>query len=135
MTCIVPSEVEGQPPASIDLSPPTVWELDPRWLAIDFVSDLHLAEDTPQTVATFGAYLQHTEADAVMLLGDIFEVWVGDDCLLNAADFEARCSNLLSHAAALKCLAFMVGNRDFLLQDAARQSIGLRPLHDPGQTG
>lgn len=121
---------DGHTPTALDGAPP-VWNLDPGWQAVDFVSDLHLAEDTPQTTATFSAYLQHTSADAVLLLGDIFEVWVGDDCLDEPGSFEARCAATLTQVAQRRCVGFMMGNRDFLLGAAACQAIGLRALPDP----
>jgi UDP-2,3-diacylglucosamine hydrolase len=120
----------GTVPDAVDTRSPE-WILDPRWQAVDFVSDLHLADDTPQTWATFDAYLQRTRADAVMLLGDVFEVWVGDDSLSDAHGFEARCGATLQRAAARRCIGFMVGNRDFLFGGAACQALGLRALPDP----
>jgi UDP-2,3-diacylglucosamine hydrolase len=121
---------DGHTPTALDGAPP-VWKLDPGWQAVDFVSDLHLADDTPRTTATFSAYLQHTTADAVLLLGDIFEVWVGDDCLDEADSFEARCAATLRQVTQRRCVGFMMGNRDFLLGAAACQAIGLRALPDP----
>ncbi len=121
---------DGRTPTVHDGAPPA-WNLDPGWQAVDFVSDLHLADDTPRTTATFSAYLQHTTADAVLLLGDIFEVWVGDDCLDDPDSFEARCAATLTQAAEQRCVGFMVGNRDFLLGTTACQSIGLRAVPDP----
>jgi UDP-2,3-diacylglucosamine hydrolase len=121
---------DGRTPAVLDGVLP-VWHLDPHWRAVDFVSDLHLADDTPQTAATFDAYLRHTTADAVLLLGDIFEVWVGDDCLSDPQGFEARCAATLRQVARQCCIGFMVGNRDFLLGQAACQALGLRALPDP----
>lgn len=63
-------------------------------------------------------YLQATPADAIFLLGDIFEVWVGDDALQDPGSFEAQvCAQL--QAAAQRCaLYFMHGNRDFLAGNA-----------------
>ena len=46
---------------------------------VDFISDIHLSETMPATAAAWEAYMAATRADAVFLLGDIFEVWVGDD--------------------------------------------------------
>lgn len=51
-----------------------------HWHSVDFVSDLHLQQDDAVWQA-FVHYLQHTPADAIFLLGDIFELWVGDDIL------------------------------------------------------
>jgi len=53
----------------------------PGWRQVDFVSDLHLHAGDPATLAAWGRYLAQTPADAVFILGDLFEVWPGDDCL------------------------------------------------------
>ena len=53
----------------------------PGWSQVDFVSDLHLHAGDPMTLAAWGRYLAQTSADAVFILGDLFEVWPGDDCL------------------------------------------------------
>lgn len=99
------------------------------WKVIDFISDLHLGEDTPRTLERWSQFMQSTEADAVFILGDLFEVWVGDDA--RHADFESRCIEILSDAAARRSIAFMAGNRDFLLGPATLTSIGVLPLNDP----
>jgi len=99
------------------------------WRAIDFISDLHLAENTPRAFDAWAAHLRHTRADAVFILGDLFEVWVGDD--MAERGFEARCVELLSEAAATRTIAFMAGNRDFLVGDAMLESSGVLRLHDP----
>ncbi|MGZ5276069.1 MAG: UDP-2,3-diacylglucosamine diphosphatase [Caldimonas sp.] len=99
------------------------------WRAIDFISDLHLAANTPRAFDAWAAHLVHTRADAVFILGDLFEVWVGDD--LAERGFEARCVAVLSEAAAGKAIAFMAGNRDFLVGDAMLEASGVMRLHDP----
>ena len=101
------------------------------WWAIDFISDLHLAASTPRTFEAWALHLRHTRADAVFILGDLFEVWVGDD--LAERGFEARCVKVLSQAAASKAIAFMAGNRDFLVGDAMLEASGVMRLHDPTQ--
>ena len=45
------------------------------WRMVDFVSDLHLDAAHPATVRAFADYLAATPADAVFLLGDVFEAW------------------------------------------------------------
>jgi UDP-2,3-diacylglucosamine hydrolase len=45
------------------------------------LSDLHLQASEPATLAAWHHYLQTTPADALFILGDLFEVWVGDDAL------------------------------------------------------
>jgi len=99
------------------------------WRAIDFLSDLHLAESTPRTFDALAAHLRCTDADAVFILGDLFEVWVGDDARHDG--FEARCAALLAQASARRFVAFMAGNRDFLVGDDLLRSSGVAALADP----
>ena len=99
------------------------------WRRIDFISDLHLAEDTPRTFAAWRDYLLNTRADAVFILGDLFEAWVGDDA--RHEGFEARGAAVLAEAAARRQLFFMVGNRDFLLGRAMLDDCGVTALPDP----
>jgi UDP-2,3-diacylglucosamine hydrolase len=99
------------------------------WRAIDFISDLHLAQNTPLVFDAWAAYLRHTRADAVFILGDLFEVWIGDD--MAERGFEARCVEVLTEAASRKTIAFMAGNRDFLVGDAMLESSGIMRLADP----
>ncbi len=108
---------------------PPIFEAPPHWRAIDLISDLHLAEGTPRAFAAWAAHLRHTDADAVFILGDLFEVWVGDDVAEHG--FEARCVDLLREATARVRIAFMPGNRDFLVGDAMLHSAGVERLADP----
>ena len=102
---------------------------DAAWQTLDFISDLHLAEDTPHGLAAWAGYLSRTPADAVFILGDLFEAWVGDDARLEG--FEARCAAVLTAAARQRHIAFMVGNRDFLLGAEMLQACGVMALADP----
>ena len=97
-----------------------------------FISDLHLATDRPRIVEQFLAFLAGPArgADALYVLGDLFEYWAGDD------DLEDPLNERVAHAfAALSgtgtALAFMHGNRDLLVgREFARRS-GARLLEDP----
>lgn len=100
-----------------------------HWVQIDLLSDLHLGPDTPGTLARLERHLAETTADAVMLLGDIFEVWVGDDA--RHLPFEARCVDLLRHASQRLDLFFMHGNRDFLLGSDMLAACGMTALPEP----
>ncbi len=71
----------------------------------------------------------HTSADAVLMLGDLFEVWIGDDAA--ASGFQADCAAVLREASRHKALAFLPGNRDFLVGDALLGATGVRRLADP----
>lgn len=99
------------------------------WQRIDFISDLHLADDTPQGFTAWRSYLLNTNADAVFILGDLFEAWVGDDA--RHEGFEAQGAAVLTAAAARRKLFFMVGNRDFLLGDEMLAACGVEGLPDP----
>lgn len=99
------------------------------WRCIDFISDLHLAADTPGGFAAWRDYLLNTRADAVFVLGDLFEAWVGDDSRFEG--FEARGAAVLNEAAARHKLFFMVGNRDFLLGADMLAACGVEGLPDP----
>ncbi len=100
-----------------------------EWTTIDFLSDLHLAEDTPLAFEAWRDYLLGTHADAIFLLGDLFEVWVGDDA--RHGGFEARCIAVLREAASRRWLGFMAGNRDFLVGAEALAACGVTALADP----
>jgi len=101
-----------------------------HWRTLDFISDVHLHAAAPQTRQAWADYLQHTVADAVLVLGDLFEVWVGDDAL-QPGSFEAACAQVLRQASSRLALYLMPGNRDFLMGPAAWQACGAQPLADP----
>lgn len=113
------------------VGPPKLAELiaPPSWQVIDFISDLHLTSDTPRNFEAWAAYMSDTPADAVMILGDLFEVWVGDDARHHA--FESSCAQVLRTSATRREVAFMAGNRDFLVGAAMLRDCGVRSLQDP----
>ena len=101
------------------------------WRTVDFLSDLHLESAHPATLRAFARYLDGTPADAVFLLGDLFEVWVGDDAIDEPGSFESECCALLAQAARRRPLFFMHGNRDFLVGEGFTQRTGIPVLADP----
>ena len=105
------------------------------WATVDFISDLHLRAEEPATFDAWAHYLHSTPANAVFLLGDVFEVWVGDDVLSDPTKqderFEARCAREMAAAAQRLALFFMHGNRDFLVGQALMTSCGATLLADP----
>jgi UDP-2,3-diacylglucosamine hydrolase len=102
---------------------------------VDLISDLHLHVAEPATFAAWKGYMERTPADAVFILGDLFEVWVGDDALNEGANgspgFEWQCLQVMTHAARRLSLFFMHGNRDFLLGDVFARAAGTTLLLDP----
>ncbi|MDP9043729.1 MAG: UDP-2,3-diacylglucosamine diphosphatase, partial [Pseudomonadota bacterium] len=99
------------------------------WRRVDFISDLHLAADTPRTFQAWRDYLLATPADAVFILGDLFEAWVGDDAREDG--FDAEATAVLTAAAARRPVYFMAGNRDFLLGSEMLAACGMQRLVDP----
>ncbi len=102
-----------------------------HWRTVDFLSDLHLQASEPATLAAWRHYLQTTPADALFILGDLFEVWVGDDALDEPGSFEARACALLQAASRRHALFFLHGNRDFLIGPGFARCTGVTLLHDP----
>jgi len=103
----------------------------PHWRCIDFISDLHLQASEPQTFVAWRDYLNHTTADAVFILGDLFEVWVGDDVLSDSGNFENQCAEVLRTAAQRLDIFIMQGNRDFLMGAPCMQACAATLLPDP----
>ena len=103
----------------------------PHWRTVDFISDLHLQASEPATVAAFQHYVGSTPADAVFILGDLFEVWVGDDALREPGSFEAQGCALLRAATQRLPVYFMHGNRDFLAGPDFLAACGINGLADP----
>lgn len=101
----------------------------PDWRAVDLLSDLHLDAGSPRTFEAFAAHLRHTPADAVLILGDLFDVWLGDDA--RTRPFERQCVELLAEASCRLQLGLMPGNRDFLLGRATLAECGAFGLADP----
>jgi UDP-2,3-diacylglucosamine hydrolase len=101
----------------LPISAPTV----PRPLVsfTAFVSDVHLAEERPRIVERFFEFLADDAraADALYVLGDLFEYWAGDDDLDDPLN--QRVANAFStlHAAGT-AVHFLHGNRDFLVGKA-----------------
>ena len=102
-----------------------------HWRTVDFLSDLHLQASEPDTLAAWHHYLQTTPADALFILGDLFEVWVGDDALDDPGSFESQACALLQAASRQRALFFLHGNRDFLIGPGFARHTGATLLLDP----
>ncbi|MEX1166582.1 MAG: UDP-2,3-diacylglucosamine diphosphatase [Hydrogenophaga sp.] len=115
------------------------WRAPAHWQAVDFISDLHLQAGEQATFERWADFMQRpieSHADALVILGDFFEVWPGDDLLLAGpktpgAAFARRCAAILQTHSAQRPVYFMHGNRDFLLGPAAEKMAGMLPLIDP----
>ncbi|MHB8912311.1 MAG: UDP-2,3-diacylglucosamine diphosphatase [Lysobacter sp.] len=96
-----------------------------------FISDLHLDAERPQITALFGRFLEQQArgADALYILGDLFEAWVGDDDPSDTGAFVASGLRALSDAGTP--VFFIRGNRDFLLSEDYAHRAGMAILPDP----
>ena len=100
-------------------------------MATLFISDLHLDDSRPEVTALFGRFIdgEARGADALYILGDLFEAWVGDDDPSDTGAFVA--AKLRGLADAGVPVSFMHGNRDFLVGAAYADRAGMRLLPDP----
>lgn len=85
------------------------------------VADMHLSGDTPDITLGFYRYLEQTAkgADALYILGDLFDAWIGDDLLDTPHPLSAVAEGVITRLRALSsagtAIYFLHGNRDFLL--------------------
>ncbi|MGH8273512.1 MAG: UDP-2,3-diacylglucosamine diphosphatase [Gammaproteobacteria bacterium] len=96
-----------------------------------FISDLHLDPVRPAVTELFLEFLagEARKAEALYILGDLFEVWLGDD---DPEPHHARVAEALHELAATGTpIYFMVGNRDFLLGEDYARRAGMTILAEP----
>ena len=96
-----------------------------------FISDLHLCDSRPHITAAFIDFLELTaaKAQALYILGDLFEYWAGDDAIevgAQQASIEA-----LRRLTKTVPVFFMAGNRDFLIGAGFMKATGITILPDP----
>lgn len=134
------AEPPAHAPPSVPLAAPLI--AGETWRRIALISDLHLGPQAPHTVQVFLDWLNGPAraADALFILGDLFEAWIGDDLLdpqaLTITPEDAACAQAI--AAALRAytdsgraLFIQHGNRDFLLGPRFAQATGAQLLPDP----
>ncbi len=97
-----------------------------------FISDLHLSEAHPQTSEQFLKFLAviAPQAEALYILGDLFEYWAGDDDL-DSAFHRTLCGAMAALDAQGTRLYLMHGNRDFLMDRALSNACHASLLADP----
>ena len=100
-------------------------------------SDVHLSDHTPALTQAFTTWLssqvQQSQPQGVLILGDLFDAWVGDDVLRAAAS--PMVTSVVDCLAAISArgirLGLMHGNRDFLLGESFARQCGAQLLQDP----
>jgi len=97
-----------------------------------FISDCHLDPARPEVTTALIQFLQQraNSASRLYILGDLFEVWLGDDDPAAAGQPVIDCLQAL---AAKIPVYFMAGNRDFLLGQEFAARVGLTVLSEPQQ--
>lgn len=100
-------------------------------MATLLISDLHLQEERPDITRAFLHFLatRARHADALYILGDFFEVWVGDDGMSAYQQSIARALRELTDSGTR--LYLMHGNRDFLIGKQFCRETGAVLLNDP----
>jgi len=101
-------------------------------MAVFFISDLHLCDSRPDINRVFFEFLRGParEAEALYILGDLFEYWAGDDDLVDPFN-RSVAGALVEYSRAGIPLCFMHGNRDFLLDGEFAKASGMALLGDP----
>lgn len=93
-----------------------------------FISDLHLSEHRPELTSAFLRFLRTTatQADALYILGDLFEFWIGDD---EASPLQRQIEQALQalHQQGI-ALFYQHGNRDFMVGKTFARHAGLTLL-------
>lgn len=95
-----------------------------------FISDLHLSLDKPEITRRFLDFLSYraTQAQAVYILGDLFDAWIGDDDFTPPNNkIRARLKQLIDSGTQVY---LQLGNRDFLLGQRFAQDTGIKLLDD-----
>ncbi|MEJ2629969.1 MAG: UDP-2,3-diacylglucosamine diphosphatase [Acidihalobacter sp.] len=96
-----------------------------------FISDLHLDLERPEVIDLLVRFLDEraVDADALYILGDLFEYWIGDDDIRDGLLPAIEALRRVSDAGVP--LSFMAGNRDFLIGSGFAERAGCRLLEDP----
>ena len=96
-----------------------------------FISDLHLQVDRPDLTEALIRFLADNrgQANELYILGDLFELWIGDDLESPLADVIA--AQLKEFSAAGSAVYLMHGNRDFLIGETYAARCGAQLIHEP----
>lgn len=97
------------------------------------ISDLHLTPTMPRTAQRFVDFCENeaTKVEALFILGDLFEYWVGDDAYEHAPFQKEVARQLKSLSQKGVKIYFMKGNRDFLLGSAFAKLTGWTDIDEP----
>ena len=96
-----------------------------------FISDLHLSAERPHIIEQFVALTQGEAraAEALYILGDLFEAWLGDDAVLPDMAVVIEALKALTESGVP--VYVMAGNRDFLMGQGFEAMTGAQLIDDP----
>ena len=96
-----------------------------------FIADLHLSEQHPQISAAFFGFLKNEtkSINALYILGDLFEVWIGDDEHTSLMDEVAEQLTIAAKNNNFK-IFYIHGNRDFMLGKRYAKQASMKLLDD-----
>ena len=96
------------------------------------ISDLHLTPSMPLTAQRFFDFCEKeaTKVEAVFILGDLFEYWVGDDAAASSP-FQQEVQRTIANLSTKVQTYYLHGNRDFLIGKSFLKRTGMTLLADP----
>ena len=98
------------------------------------ISDLHLTPSMPLTAQRFFDFCEKEGpgVEAVFILGDLFEYWIGDDAALDSP-FQQEVKRAIANLSTKTKTLYMHGNRDFLIGTDYLKKTGMTLLPDPSK--
>lgn len=106
----------------------------PQYASALLISDLHLTPSMPLTAQRFFDFCEKDapKVDAVFILGDLFEYWVGDDAALHSP-FHQEVKHALATLSTKVKTYYLHGNRDFLVGAHFLSKTGMTLMSDPSR--
>lgn len=104
----------------------------PQYSSALLISDIHLTPSMPLTAQRFFDFCEKEapKVEAVFILGDLFEYWVGDDTS-SSSPFQQEVLRALASLSTKTKTYYVHGNRDFLIGSGFLKKTGLTLLADP----
>ena len=106
----------------------------PQYASALLISDLHLTPSMPLTAQRFFDFCEKEapKVETVLILGDLFEYWVGDDAALHSP-FQQEVKNALATLSTKVKTYYLHGNRDFLVGKHFLSKTGMTLMPDPSK--
>ena len=106
----------------------------PQFSSALLISDLHLTPSMPLTAQRFFDFCEKEgpSVEAVFILGDLFEYWIGDDAALDSP-FQQEVRRAIATLSTKVKTFYLHGNRDFLIGSEFLKKTGMTLLPDPAK--